>query len=308
MKVLTCGFLLCLGTLCAQSQTAPPGQQQQPQAQPQTQGQNAAERSVLEVKPGEEAIKNKDLYDKTGYFHPFRRMFRFALQDQKKIWTSPFHTSKADAKWWGIFGGATLALIATDKYTAKEAPDTPALRTLGTDTSYLGAAYTLIPISAGFYFLGTAKHHDRFRETGLLCFETLIDTTIVETVIKAATDRARPFEGDGTGQFWGSTGPWWNASFPSGHAINTFGLASIFAHEYSDKLWVKILAYGYAGGVVGARLASNRHFPGDVVSGAAMGWFIGDYVYGKRHNPETDAKKTISQKILDHVHFGFTWE
>jgi len=75
---------------------------------------------------------------------------------------------------------------------------------------------------------------------------------------------------------------------------------SIFAHEYPHKLWVKILVYAYAGGVVGARLAANMHFPGDVMAGGAMGWFVGDFVYGKRHNSQLD-KPTITRKILDHL-------
>jgi len=50
---------------------------------------------------------------------------------------------------------------------------------------------------------------------------------------------------------------------------------------------------------VGAR----KHFPGDVVAGSAMGWFIGDYVYGRRHNSVLD-KPTIAQKILDHISLG----
>ena len=81
-------------------------------------------------------------------------------------------------------------------------------------------------------------------------------------------------------------------------------MASVFAHEYRHTLWVKILAYGYAGGVMGARLAANKHFPGDVLAGAAMGWFVGDYVYGKRHNPELDARSSFGQKILGHVRIG----
>ena len=69
------------------------------------------------------AIKPKDYSHATGYFHPFGRMDRYVLDDQKAIWTSPFHTSKNDAKWWLIFGGATGALIATDKYVSKNAPN-----------------------------------------------------------------------------------------------------------------------------------------------------------------------------------------
>ncbi len=277
-------------------QTAPAAQQSETPKQ--------ADRSVLEVKPGEQAIKNKDLWESSGYFHPFLRMPKFIIRDQVSIWSSPFHTSKSDAKWWALWGGATGALIATDKWTVKQLPNTSGQRRIGTYTSNLGAAYSLVPISASFYFLGSAFKNERFRETGMLGFETLIDTTIVETVIKAATHRARPLESDGKGHFWDKQGSIWNASFPSGHAINTFALASIFAHQYRHQIIVPITAYSLAGLVVGARVAAQRHFPGDVVAGAAMGWFIGDYVYGKRHNPALDEKKPVSWRVLDHFRLG----
>ena len=297
MKAKLFALLLLPGALCVNAQTPPPPDQPK---------QSRTDRSVLGVKPGEEAIKNKDLFERTGYFHPFRRMGRFVLDDQRRIWTSPIHTARSDIKWWLILGGATAALVATDKYSEKEIPTNNTIVRVGTDSSYLGAAYTLIPIAAGFYFLGTAKGSDHFRESGMLMFETLVDTELVDLVMKSAFDRARPLEGDGNGHFWQSTGGPWNASFPSGHAINTFGVASIFAHEY-HKWWHKAIGYAYAGTVVGARLAAKRHFPGDVVAGGAIGWFIGDYVYGKRHNAELDRKPGLSQKIMDHVHFSFAW-
>lgn len=260
--------------------------------------------TAIKVKPGAEAIKDKDLWEKTGYFHPFRRMPRYILQDQKAIWTSPVHTAKSDIKWWAIFGAATGALIATDKYAERQFPNTAEQVRLGNYTSNLGEAYTLIPISAAFYFLGTAKHDERFRETGLLSFETLIDTTLIETALKSITNRARPLEGNGNGNFEDGAHGVLNSSFPSGHAIDTFGIASVFAHEYKHVWWVKLIAYTYAGTVVGARLAARRHFPSDVVAGGAMGWFTGDYVYAKRHNPDLDKKEGAMQKILTHVRIG----
>jgi membrane-associated phospholipid phosphatase len=270
----------------------------------QTAAGQEANRSVVKPKPGGEVIKPKDLYDATGYFHPFVRMPNYIWQDQKAIWTSPFHTSKKEMKWWFIFGGATGALIATDKYVSRNAPNNPTLKTLGNDVSYLGEAYTLIPIASGFYFLGTAYGDDHFREAGLLSFEALADVTIMQVGMKSIADRQRPTEGNGSGRFEASTGARYSSSFPSGHGIETFAIASIFAHEYPHKLWVKILVYAYAGGVVGARLAAKQHFPGDVMAGGAMGWFVGDFVYGKRHNSELD-KPTITRKILDHVQISF---
>jgi len=266
--------------------------------------QSEQKQSVLEVQPGTEALKNKDFYVESGYFHPFRRMARFVAVDQKKIWTSPFHTSKADIKWWAIFGGATAGLIAADKHIQSAAPSNSTLVRIGTDASYLGTPYTLIPISAGFYLVGTAARNDRFRETGLLAFETLVDVTIAQVAIKSITDRQRPLEGNGDGHFFSGQSPRYSSSFPSGHAIETFALASVFAHEYPHKWWIQAIVYGYAGGVVVARLAANKHFPGDIVSGGAIGWFVGDYVYGKRHNPDIGEKRTLTQKILAHIRIG----
>jgi hypothetical protein len=40
------------------------------------------------------------------------------------------------------------------------------------------------------------------------------------------------------------------------------------------------------------------------LAGGAMGWFIGDYVYAKRHNPELDQKPSTMHKVLDHVRIG----
>jgi membrane-associated phospholipid phosphatase len=262
-------------------------------------------RSVLKPTPGQLAIKPKDYRDATGYWHPFARMGRFVGYDQKAIWTSPFHTSKRDAKWWLIFGGATGGLIAADKYIANNAPNPRWLQHLGDDVSYLGEAYTLLPITAAFYFGGTALHSDHFRETGLLAFEALADSTVEMLALKSVFDRQRPLEGHGDGEFEASTSPRYDSSFPSGHAIETMTLASVMAHEYPHKRWVQVLAYAYAAGVIGSRLAANRHFPGDVVAGGALGWFTGDYVYGHRHNPALDKNPTITDKIIEHLHFGF---
>jgi hypothetical protein len=157
--------------------------------------------TTLEVTPGPPVIKEKDLWNESGYVHPFLRMPKYILQDQKAIWTSPFHTVKEDAKWWAIFGTATAALIATDKHSVKQFPNSSTQVSVSTWGSRFGAAYTLIPVSAGFYFIGTGEHEDKLRETGLIAFETLIDSNIVAEAIKLTTDRARPLEGNGSGRF-----------------------------------------------------------------------------------------------------------
>jgi membrane-associated phospholipid phosphatase len=275
----------------------------QQSATPQPQDQTQKD-SVIQVEPGPPVIKQKDIWNETGIFHPFVRMPKYILQDQKAIWTSPVHTVKADVKYWVIFGAATTALVATDRWTVKQLPNSSSQVSVSTWGSRFGSAYSLIPITAGFYFIGSGTHEERFRETGLIGFETLIDSSLLVEAIKLVSDRARPLESDGKGHFWDSTNGRWSSGFPSGHAINVWALASVVAHQYPHPRIVPILAYALASTVVVARVGARQHFPGDVVAGSAMGWFIGDYVYGKRHNRELDQKRNVARKVLDRVHLG----
>jgi membrane-associated phospholipid phosphatase len=211
------------------------------------------------------------------------------------------HTAKRDIKWWAIFGGATAALVATDRWTVRQLPNSRTQVSISTWSSRIGSAYSLIPISAGFYFIGSKGNDERLRETGLIAFETLINANIVSEALKIVAGRARPLEANGHGRF--ETAPSrWSSSFPSGHAINTWALASVITHEYPKPI-VKVVAYGLASTVVISRVGARRHFPGDVVAGAGLGWFMGDYLYGKRHNRLLDRRSTVGS-VLDHVRLG----
>jgi membrane-associated phospholipid phosphatase len=289
----------------ASSNGQPPvAAQTKPNNAEQEKPQDSAQPSTLVVEPGPPVLKQKDLWEGTGVFRPLLRMPKYIFQDQKAIWTSPFHTSKRDVKFWAVFGTATVVFIATDRWSVKQLPNSSSQVSVSNWASRAGSAYSLIPISAGFYFIGTGTHEKRLRETGLLAFETLIDSNLVVEAVKLAANRARPLESDGKGHFWDSPNSRLNSGFPSGHAINAWALASVIAHQYPHPRIVPILAYALASTVVVARVGARQHFPGDVVAGSAMGWFLGDYIYGRRHNRELDQKRTISQKVLDHVDLG----
>ncbi|MFB3829441.1 MAG: phosphatase PAP2 family protein [Bryobacteraceae bacterium] len=235
----------------------------------------------------------------------WRRLPKFVLQDQKAIWTSPFHAGEAEASWWGILGAAGAALIATDKHTARQLPNTEDQVAVATWSSRIGAIYTLAPLDAGLYLLGAAKHDGDLREASFLCAEAMIDAAIAGNAVKVATQRERPTEGSGEGRFWRGSGRIWNAgsSFPSGHAIESWAFASVIARKYPRPVIVPAVAYGLAAIVSASRFAARRHFASDVVIGGVMGWFIGDYVYGKRHHRA--GKQSALRKALARVNFGF---
>lgn len=126
----------------------------------------------------------------TERFKPLTtKLGRNILLDQKQIWTSPFHINKHNAVWWAVFGGATAALIATDHRTSTYVARNV---TWGNGVSNIGAAYTIIPLTAGFYAYGALRDNARARETGVLGAEAVLDSLIVVTVLKYATQRVRP--------------------------------------------------------------------------------------------------------------------
>jgi membrane-associated phospholipid phosphatase len=199
------------------------------------------------------------------------------LLDQKQIWTSPFHMRKQDSKWWVGAGAITAALIATDHKSSTLFENSPGQIAWGNRISQTGAVYTLVPVVAGFYGVGVLTDNAQARETGVLGTEALVDSLIVVSVLKPIGGRIRPDSPTGDrGHFFDG-----GDSFPSGHSIESWALASVIAHEYKRKggKFVPYVAYGLAGVVSVARFAAQRHYASDIVAGGAMGWFIGRYVY-----------------------------
>ena len=202
-----------------------------------------------------------------------RKFVKNLLLDQKEIWTSPFHMKRSDAKWWLLFGTATGALIAMDHWTSRQLPNTNDQARFSARVSNVGAAYTVIPVTAAFYLGGVLTDNAKARETGLLGAQALVDGLVVFEVLKLATERQRPLVDGGHGQFFHG-----GDSFPSGHTMAAFALASVVAHEYRNKKMVPVIAYGLATLVGAARFSARQHFASDVLAAGAMGWFIGTYV------------------------------
>jgi membrane-associated phospholipid phosphatase len=209
-----------------------------------------------------------------------KKLFGNVLLDQKEIWTSPFHMHKSDAKWWILFGAATTVLIATDRDTSTIFENSKSQVRWAQHISNIGSSYTLAAIDAGFYAYGILRNDSKAREVAVLGGEALIDSLIVVEVLKLATGRNRPNAQHEPSQFFDG-----GSSFPSGHAIASWALASVVAHEYGrgSKI-IPIVAYSLATLVSGARFAAQQHYASDILVGAGMGWFIGRFVYQTHMN------------------------
>jgi membrane-associated phospholipid phosphatase len=207
-----------------------------------------------------------------------KQFFKNVLRDQKAIWTSPFHLHGRDARWLVPLGVGTAAFIATDRGTGDEIAESHKQLNASRIVSYAGSGYGVGGVALTFYLFGRAKHDDRARETGLLGAEALVDSAIVVTALKEITQRSRPLSGKNRSDFWDG-----GSSFPSGHSIAAWSLATVIANEYHDRRLVQIAAYGIAGAVSLARFTGQKHYLSDVLVGSAMGYGIGRYVYHAHH-------------------------
>ena len=212
------------------------------------------------------------------------QFFKNVLRDQEAIWTSPFHLHSRDARWLAPLGLGTAALIATDRRTGDEIGEFHKQLNVSRYVSYAGSGYGVGSVALTFYLVGRARHDERARETGLLGAEALIDSAIVVTVLKEITQRRRPLAAKGRSDFFDG-----GSSFPSGHAIESWALATVIANEYHGHRLVQVGAYGIATAVSLSRFTGRQHYLSDVLVGSAMGYGIGRYVYRAHHRKESDS-------------------
>jgi membrane-associated phospholipid phosphatase len=241
-------------------------------AQPDT---DASRSAGQDQKPIEDARDRIYYPGDTEHLKPLGvKLFKNILLDQKELWTSPFRMKKKDLGWWIGIPAITAALIVTDNKTIDTFENSKGQITWGNHISNIGASYTLIPLVAGFYGYGVWKDQPKAREVGVLGAQALLDSLIIVEVLKPIAGRNRPNSTEKAGDFFQG-----GASFPSGHSIESWALASVIAHEYQHTKVVPIVVYSLATVVSLSRFAGQQHFASDIFFGGAMGWFIGRYVY-----------------------------
>jgi membrane-associated phospholipid phosphatase len=199
------------------------------------------------------------------------------LQDQKQFWTGPAHVQTKDLKWILPAAGITAAFIASDSWWSKQVP----LSHVDTSKKISDyGVYSFLGLSAGSFLWGQIKHNDQLSEAGLLAGEAAINATAVAYAFKEITQRERPYQGNGHGNFFAG-----GSSFPAEHAAIAWSVASVWAHEYPG--WFsQTAAYGLASVVTVTRVTSKQHFASDAIIGSALGWYFARQVYRAHHDPE----------------------
>ncbi len=207
----------------------------------------------------------------------WRLLFHNVIADQKQIWTFPARVGQNWAPTAAVLG-TTAGLFIVDPNEAGYFRRTTTFHQFNHILNGNATAIGMGVVPASLYFIGRIRKNSKMQHTALFAGEAMADAAIVQTALKDATMRVRPIRYPSSGWFATSSSPTsyirGNGSFPSGHSIEAFSVATIIARRYGNHRWVPYAAYGLASLVGFSRLTLNVHFLSDVFMGGALGYSI----------------------------------
>lgn len=192
-----------------------------------------------------------------------------------------------DWKDWTVFGGVaavtTLAFVYDDEIYdfVNGTFGNEKWNTASKCTDVFGEEYFILPTVALTYAVGAIGDHCRLKNMSLAALQSFVYAEVASAGLKVLTCRLRPSEVNSqqstvNSQTWlGPFKSFKSTSFPSGHAMRSFALATTVAGFYPDKKWVGIVSYSLATMTSLGRVVSKEHWVSDVIVGAALGYFIG---------------------------------
>lgn len=214
----------------------------------------------------------------------WRKLPMNILHDQRDMWLFPLELGRGRHWLPALFiTGGTAAFVATDPQVMPHFRQTSDFHSFDRifSTTATGAAIAVVP--AVFYAASLIRKDSYDQGTALFAGEAVVDDVVLMVVTKAITRRQRPTElpvaGPYNDTFFHSNGSIFGkgTSFPSGHAMMAFSVATIFARRYKDHRWVPYVAYAVAGAIAFSRVTTGAHFPADVFFGSSLGYVIARY-------------------------------
>ena len=142
-----------------------------------------------------------------------------------------------------------------------------------------------------FYGYGLIAENNKVRNLAVKLTEATLLASSITIVTKTVVGRGRPYKQES--QYFFNPFSLDNDfnSFPSGHTTLAFAYSTVMANEVDNIFW-KICWYSLAGLVGYARIYHNQHWLSDVLMGAAIGYFSGEFV--NNHNTDSDKSPSLS--------------
>ena len=127
------------------------------------------------------------------------------------------------------------------------------------------------------YGYGLIDNNNRIRRLAVNLTEASFLAGSITLVTKVIVGRGRPYKQDNNYYSHPFTFDNDYNSFPSGHTTLAFAYSTVMANEVDNIFW-KVGWYSLAGLVGYSRIYHNQHWVSDVLMGAAIGYFSGEFV------------------------------
>lgn len=150
-----------------------------------------------------------------------------------------------------------------------------------------GEAYSIGGVAALFGIYGLIAKDTTAKKITIELLQAGLYSEALTEVLKIVVGRSRPYTNDGSFTFHPFTlTNEDHHSFPSGHSTSAFALSTVMS-RHAKSLTLKILAYVPAGFTLFSRIYQDKHWVSDELLGAAIGYFVGNWVVDlhgtKRH-------------------------
>lgn len=142
------------------------------------------------------------------------------------------------------------------------------------------------------YGYGAFAEDKNFKNVGLRLSEATIYSGLIDLAAKAIIGRNRPSISDNQYVFEPFSFSYNKTAFPSGHTTLAFAYSTVIAKEYNNFFW-KFGWYSLAAMVGYARIYNEQHWLSDVLMGAALGYFIGEFVNNHESNDLNGNPETV---------------
>jgi membrane-associated phospholipid phosphatase len=220
----------------------------------------------------------------------FRSLSRDSLKDAGEIWSYPVHIRSRDIL--PIAGVAVLTgfLIGNDAAIRRGFLDYQArhawVRAVSPVITEMGS-FAAWGTAAAFLCVGLIGKDNKAVETGTLAASAMLQGGILVAFLKGMFGRRRPYSFNAVDRWSGPVGFFKRFgsgqyglydSFPGGHSVTAFSLATVVAMQYRKSVWVPVLAYTTAMGAALSRVTEGRHWLSDCLVGGILGHVIGRLV------------------------------
>lgn len=143
-------------------------------------------------------------------------------------------------------------------------------------TNEIGGTKVRLPV-AGIFIATLFTKNTKLQDAAFTSLQSWLYSGILSYGLKHSFGRFRPEDGFGAGKFEPFSA---NSSFPSGHTTAAFALITPWVLYYPHPITYGLFALST--GTAIARMAQDKHWPTDVIAGAALGFFTGRYLT-RRH-------------------------